>query len=71
MHHRALKTAVVNIQQAEKAITSELDGGPVSPELVCNPAAIHLQAAAAGIDQARTAVDVAHRLAGRLHLQPQ
>lgn len=42
--------------------------GPVSPELVCNPAAVHLQAAAAGIDQARTAVNVAHRLAGRLHV---
>jgi len=46
---------------------NELEG-PVAPEWVCNPAAVHLQAAAAGIDQARTAVNVAHRLTGRLYV---
>ena len=45
---------------------NELDG-QLAPELVCKPAATHLQAAAAGIDQAKSAVTVAHRLVGRLH----
>ena len=43
--------------------------GTFTAESVCEPAAVHLQAAAAGIDQAETAVNVAHRLAGRLHVQ--
>jgi len=44
--------------------------GEVPADLVCNQIAIHVQATAAGIDQARTAVCVAHQLGTRLHLLP-
>ena len=54
--------------RSENLQVNELEG-PSSPELICNPAAVHLQAAAAGIDQAKTAVNVAHRLTDRLHYQ--
>lgn len=40
--------------------------GPVAPEVVCNHVASHLQAAAAGIDQTRTAVGIAGRLSEQL-----
>lgn len=43
--------------------------GAVSPEVVFNHVANHLQAAAAGIDQARTAVGIARLLSGQLHTQ--
>ena len=49
---------------------NELDGS-VAPRFVCGQVANHLQAAATGIDQARTAVSIAHRLSLRLHVAEQ
>jgi hypothetical protein len=40
--------------------------GDVVPGFICNQVAIHVQATAAGIDQARTAVSVAGLLCSRL-----
>ena len=66
---RRLSSAVESLPDvAEDLRVNELDG-PVPPAVVCNQVAIHTQAAAAGIDQARTAVSVAHRLSGRLRTQ--
>ena len=66
-YSRGLSIAVEDLPgRTENLQVNELDG-QLDPELVCKPAAVHLQAAAAGIDQAKSAVNVAHRLAGRLH----
>jgi hypothetical protein len=66
---RRLSSAVESLPGGTADLrVNEMDG-PVSPEFVCNQIAIHLQAAAAGIDQSRTAVSVAHRLSERLHSQ--
>jgi len=66
---RRLSSAVESLPDvAEDLRVNELDG-PVPPAVVCNQVAIHTQAAAAGIDQARTAVSVAHRLSGQLRMQ--
>lgn len=69
IYGRRLSVAVAGLPDSTKHLrVSELEG-PLSPQAICKPAAVHLQATAAGIDQARTAVTVAHQLAGRLHLQ--
>lgn len=68
-YSRRLSSAVESLPGAAPDLRVNEVDGPVAPEFVCNQVAIHLQAAAAGIDQSRTAVSVAHRLSERLHLQ--
>jgi hypothetical protein len=64
---RRLSTAVEDLPGSATDLRVNQMDGPVAPEFVCNQVAIHLQAAAAGIDQAQTAVSVALRLSERLH----
>ena len=65
IYSRRLSSAVESLPGSADLTVNEIDG-PVSPEFVCNQVAIHLQAAATGIDLARTAVNVAYRLSERL-----
>jgi len=66
-YSRRLSSAVEGLPDGDTGLRVNQLDAPVAPEFVCNQVAIHLQAAAAGIDQARTAVRVAHRLSERLH----
>ncbi len=65
-YSRRLSSAAEGLPAANVELRVNQLDGPVAPEFVCNQVAMHLQAAAAGIDQARTAVSVAHRLIERL-----
>ena len=66
---RRLSSDVEGLPDLTEDLRVNEQDGPVPPQVVCNQIAIHTQAAAAGIDQARTAVSVAHRLSGRLRMQ--
>ena len=60
----------LSVQCDRLPATSDLEvgepDGDVVPGFICNQVAVHVQAAAAGIDQARTAVSVAGLLCSRL-----
>jgi len=66
---RRLSSAVESLPDLTEDLRVNQQDGPVPPQVVCNQIAIHTQAAAAGIDHARTAVSMAHRLSGRLRMQ--
>ena len=66
-YSRRLSLAVEKMPDSPSGLRLDQVDGPAAPEFVCNHVANHLQAAAVGIDQARTAVNIARRLSEQLH----
>ena len=65
---RHLSSTVENLVDGPARIRLDQEDSPVTPEFVCRKVAKHLQAAAAGMDQARGAVRIAGHLGERLHM---
>jgi hypothetical protein len=55
------------LHDGAEGVRLDQEDSSVTPEFVCTRVANHLQAAAAGMDQARAAVRIAHRLSEQLH----
>jgi hypothetical protein len=68
---RGLSSAAENLPGSVRNLRVNEPDGSVAPGFVCGQVANHLQAAATGIDQARTAVSIAHRLSLRLDVAEQ
>jgi hypothetical protein len=66
---RLLSAAVEHLPDSTDELSFDQLGEPIPPDVACNNAAIHVQAAAAGIDQAQTAIRAAHHITGRLHIE--
>lgn len=64
---RQLSSTVENLPDGPADVRLDQEDSLVTPEFVCNKVANHLQAAAAGMDQARGAVRIARHLGERLH----
>ena len=67
---RGLSSTVETLPDGPVGVRLDQADSPVTPEFVCTKVANHLQAAAAGMDQARGAVRIAHHLGERLHPVP-
>lgn len=66
-YSRRLSGAAEELPDGPDGVRLVNQDSPVTPEFVCTRVANHLQAAAAGLDQARDAVRIAHRLSEHLH----
>ena len=64
---RGLSSTVEALPDGPVGVRLDQADDPVTPEFVCNRVANHLQAAAAGMDQAQGAVRIARHLGERLH----
>jgi hypothetical protein len=64
---RGLSSTVETFPDGPVGVRLDQGDSPVTVDFVCTRVANHLQAAAAGMDQAQGAVRIAHHLGERLH----